>query len=111
MEFKIPVTKDNIYRGVLTVLNFQLKLSELELDMLSVMLKNGVTTVDINTRELIRKVMNRDKFSTNNYIKRLKDKKVILQEDTNKRLYVNPSIISLVKNEIITFKFIKDERD
>jgi len=104
MEYKIKVNKDNIYKGILTLFNFTFKLSELEIDLISVMLQNKISTIDTTSREILRKVMNKSKFDINNYIKRLKEKKIILQDD--KKLYINPSIITICGINEVTFKFI-----
>ena len=77
MEYKIPVNSQNYFKAMLTVLNFNLNLSELEMDILCAMMNNGLIEVNIDTREIIRKVLNKDKFMTNNYIKRLRNKNVL----------------------------------
>ena len=104
MEFKIPVTQESLCKAVLTILNFKLGLSEKEVEVLAVMLNNKITVVDSSARLLIRKVLDRDKFSTNNYIKRLKDKKILIQN--GKTLSINPSIIALTSETTLTFNFI-----
>ena len=104
MEYKIPVTKDNICKAIITVLNFKLGLSPIEVDILSIMLNNKITIVDTHARGIIRTVLDRDKYSTNNYIKRLKDKKIILQD--GRKLFINPTIIALCAEKIISFNFI-----
>jgi hypothetical protein len=104
MEFKIPVTQESLCKAVLTILNFKLGLSEKEVEVLAVMLNHRITVVDSSARLLIRKVLDRDKFSTNNYIKRLKDKKILIQD--GKTLSVNPSIIALASQTTLTFNFI-----
>lgn len=106
MEYRIKVNKDNIYKGILTLFNFTFKLSELELDLISVMLQHKINTIDTTSRELLRKVMNKSKFDINNHIKRLKIKKIILQED--KKLYLNPNIVNVCNIKEVTFKFIEE---
>ena len=51
MEFikEFKVTKDSVSKVILTILNFQLKLSDLEVDMLSVMLSHNITKIDAAT--------------------------------------------------------------
>ena len=105
MEFKIPVNKDNIHKAILTVVNFNLGLSELELDILATLLKNNLYLVDSKAREVVRKVLNKDKFQTNNYLLRLKKKGVIVQAGDNKKWYLNPNLKGLINTDSITFKF------
>ena len=107
--FKIPVNKDNIYYGILTVANFALKLTDIEIQILSILLKEKIETIDVKVRETLRKVMNKDKYIINNYIKRLKEKGMLLQETKPKKLYINPNIKELTKSDVITFKFINND--
>ena len=101
------VTKEELIRWILTIMNFELKLSELEVNMLVVLLHAKITTLDSDARNIIRSILNKDKFAVNNYIKRLKDKRILLQED--KTLVINPNIVKLVENKELNFKFeIKD---
>ena len=108
MEFikEFKVDKDSISKVILTILNFQLKLSDLEIQMLSVMLSHNITKIDANTRVLLRETLNKSKFDINNYIKRLKEKKFILPTGS-RSLIINPNITALMKFKTITFK-LKD---
>ena len=109
MEFKIPVKKENIYDGILMVLNFYLKLSNEEIKMLSILLQHNVTIVNTDARALLRSVMNKDKYATNNYIKRLMDKNIILKNKDTKVLYIDPRIINITNEKEFNFKFINND--
>lgn len=108
MEFikEFKVTKDSVSKVILTILNFQLKLSDLEVEMLSVMLSHNITKVDSAARVLMRDKLDKTKFDINNYIKRLKEKKLIIVKE-DKSLHINPNIVELMKFKIFTFK-LKD---
>lgn len=107
MEHRIPVTKESIYKAILMLANvpFNLNLSKLEIDIVSTWLEHKMYTIDISARDLIRKVLDKDKFNTNNYIRRLKSKGIIIQADDSKKLYLNPRLASIVNTDTITFKF------
>ena len=105
MEYNIPVERKDYYKAILMVINFNLNLSNLEMDILSILLNNGLTVVNIDARDLLRKELNKDKFITNNYIKRLRDKGVLLSNDKNKDLNINPNILSIIKDGKISFEF------
>lgn len=112
MEYKIPVTSKNYYKAILMVLNFNLKLSELEIDIICTMLNNNMLEVNIDTREHIRKVLNKDKFMTNNYIKRLRSKGILLDNDKlNRVYYINPTILDIIKQGKISFEFIINDNN
>ncbi len=106
MEYNIPVNKKDYYKAILMVLNFNLNLSSLELDILCTMLNNNMLEVNIDSREHIRKVLNKDKFMTNNYIKRLRNKGMLLDHpELNRVYYINPIILNIIKDRKVSFEF------
>jgi hypothetical protein len=104
MEYKIPVSKNEYYKAILEILNFNLKLSELELKIVSTMLENEKYVADKDCRELIRINLKLSKFMTANYIKRLRDKG-ILEGNTIDRVYtLNPVLINLSRDNKVSFE-------
>lgn len=106
MVIPIPVKKDNYYKGALTILNFSLGLTELEIDIVATLLHNRIYVIDSDARDTIRKVLNKDKFNTNNYIAKLKSKKILGSKPNDKNLYLDPGIIEATKDNKIIFDFI-----
>jgi len=104
MLLQKTVNKPDYYKQMLATLYF-FNFTDFELDILSAMLSNNMTIVNIDSREVIRKVLNKDKFIINNYIKRLKTKNVFLEIPDTKVLNINPIIINLLRDGEITFKF------
>jgi len=105
MHSDIKVKKEDYVKAMLTIINFNLKLSELELDIITAMINNNMTVVNIDSREIIRKVLNKDKYITNNYIKRLRSKGVFLEKPNDKQFYINPNILDILKDKEVSFKF------
>lgn len=108
MEYKIPVNIKNYHKAILMILNFNLNLSKMELDIVACILNHNMESVDLYSRETIRKELNKDKFIINNYIARLKTKKILIVKPADKKLYVNPNIIEIAKDRKLTFEFIID---
>lgn len=106
MEHKISVTDKSYHKAILQIYNFNLKLSDFELDIISTMLTYGMLEINPDTKEIIRKVLDKDKFITNNYIKRLKDKGVLLPKEDQRGYTLNPNIANLTKDNKISFEFI-----
>ena len=104
-EYNIPTTKDSLPIAVLAILNFSLKLTPLEMDMLVIMIKNNILVLNSKTREAFRKILNKDKSGFNNYVLRLRHKKVIVNGSKPKELIINPEILELIKNDTLIFKF------
>lgn len=107
MLLQKTVNKSDYYKQILATLYF-FKFTDFELDILAAMLNNNMTVVNIDSREVIRKVLNKDKFIINNYIKRLKNKGVFLDIPNTKVLNINPTIIELIKEGQITYGFNLD---
>lgn len=105
MIFQKEIPKIEYNREVLKSLSFIFNLSDLELDILVAMLNNNYTVINIDSREMIRKVLNKDKYLTNNYIKRLRDKQVLLDKMGSKMFYINPIILDILKEGEVVFKF------
>lgn len=105
MEYVIPIKNKDYHKGMLMILNFNLNLSPMELDIVATLLNNNIEIVDIGAREIIRKTLNKDKFSTNNYISRLKNKNIFIVKPVDKRLYLNPTIIDIVRGKKVSFEF------
>lgn len=105
MEYKIPVTKENIHKTILTAISFTLGLSELEIDILSTLLKHNLYVVDTKAKEVLIKTLNKSKFQINNYITRLRKKKLVIQASDDKKWYLNPNLKPIIESENITFKF------
>jgi len=106
MIIPIPVKKNSYYKGALSILNFSLGLTELEIDIVATLLHNKIYIIDSNARDLLRKVLNKDKYNTNNYIAKLKSKKILGTKPNDKNLYLDPGIIEATKDSKITFDFI-----
>lgn len=112
MEYKIPVTSKGYYKAILTILNFSLNMSKLELDILAVLLYHNMLEINADSREIIRKELDKDKFITNNYIKSLKAKGIILTNPTDpKKAYVNPEVVNIVKEPKLSFEFIINDHN
>ncbi len=107
MEYKIKVNKYSIYKAILTIANFSLKLSPMEIDILATLFKYGFYTITAEARDILRKALDKDQYSINNYIKRLKEKNMLL-EGEDKEIHINPSLKQIVESNEITFKFDTD---
>jgi len=76
----------------------------MEIDIVACMLNHNMEIIDIYSRETIRKELDKDKFTTNNYISKLRDKGILITKPADKNLYVNPNIIEMVKDPKFTFE-------
>lgn len=105
MEYKIPINKENYCKAMLMILNFQFNLSKFEIDIMAVLLSNGITHVNTDARDLLRKVMDKGKFNINNYINKLRNKGILLPTSIDRTLLINPTIIDIIKDKEVSFKF------
>lgn len=109
MEYKIPVKENNRYKQMLNILNFSLKLSDLEIDIISTLLNKGISVINTESREMLRLSLNKDKFITNNYIVRLKDKGILIPNKNTKDLILDPGLLKTVKDNKVSFELIIGE--
>lgn len=99
---KIPTLKGKGKRALLMMLRPYINNpTETEVDILSEMLEYKIYTLNKNNRVVIRTKLDINKFTFNNYLKRLKDKGLVLFDKTDNLLKLNPSIISLTKDNIL----------
>ncbi len=104
MVLKIPILKSHIYSGILNILNFSTQLTNTEIELIVAMMSNELKVLTKRKRASLCAFLNKDKFTMNNHIKRLKAKGVfIVNED--RWLELNPTLIKTV-NKVIEDKEI-----
>lgn len=103
MEYKVPVKKENYYKAILLIFNqLGLNLTDLELDIIT----NVLTMSKGSSKELrktIREKLDVSTHTLNNYIKRLKDKGVLIKEKDILKL--NPQLEDRVKDNKVHITF------
>lgn len=108
MEVNLKLDKDNFYKGVLQLMNFSLNLSNVEIDIISTMLKNKLSMVNISTREVLRISLDKSKENINNNIKRLKDKGILIVKPGTKVLYLDPGLSNLIGEDKVLINISND---
>jgi hypothetical protein len=104
MEYKVPVKKEHYYKAILLVFSqLGLNLTGLELDIVANMLTRGFTGLNKDFRKIIREQLDINQFTFNNYIKRLKDKGVLIKEKDILKL--NPQLEDRVKDNKVHITF------
>ena len=104
MKYTIPIKKEHYYKASLLIFNqLGLSLTELELNLLSTLFSQGYFIITREVRSKLRDILNIDQFTLNNYIKRLKDKGVLVKSDDS--LQVNQSLQTKLKDKEIHITF------
>ena len=104
MIHTIPVSKDNYYKAVLMIMSPYLGgLTDYETNLLAEMLNTNTKHLDTENRRTLQKRLDTDVYTFNNYVKRLKDKGVLVQ--SNNTLEINPNLTSQINDKQITIKF------
>jgi predicted transcriptional regulator len=103
MEYIINIPEEKYHRAILNVINCFLALSKFEMDIVCQILddENGILTTKL--RREIRLKTEKGEASTNNYVKMLKDKKVLIGNKGEIRL--NDTIMKLVEDGEVFIKF------
>lgn len=104
------IDRDNFYKSYLEIMNGVLKLSRTELTVLACFmeikdnnLETGRETFSPATRLYVRELLGISEFNLNNYIKMLKDKKLLFLK-APKLLDISPKIFKPKDSTSITFK-------
>lgn len=106
MEFKLnlPILQKTKY--LIQMLNpIMGNLTDTEIDILVVIADKQISIINKDTRTEVRMTLNMDKFNFNNYIKKLKEKKVLI-EINRLSLKVNPNILHILKHDSINISFV-----
>jgi predicted transcriptional regulator len=103
MNYNIPISSKLYNQAMLNVINCFLKLTNKELEIIKIVLDNNIINLDTKARVLIRENSGLSIGTLNNYIKRLKDKNVLIQKrDT---LEVNNNILQPIEDKEISVSF------
>ena len=103
MKYTIPVKQENYNRSALEVLNCFLKLTEFEKEILSQMLTTNIKVINTKTRQDLITLLDTDYFTLSNYIKKLKDKELLIT--TPYGLAIAPNLINSLDSKEITITF------
>ena len=105
MEFKLKLPISQKTKYLIQMLNpIMGNLTDKEVEILTVIADKQITILDKNSRTDIRMFLDMDKFNFNNYIKKLKEKKVLIDVDKN-TLKVNPNILHILKHDSVNLSF------
>lgn len=103
MEYKIPVKEENLCLAVIKALNFSLRLTDKEQEVLAYLIKNNIKIIDYDSRRKLSLDFNKDYFYITNLLKRLYDKKVLIKTKYGKT--VHPNLINSLTSKEITIRF------
>jgi hypothetical protein len=106
MEFKLklPIAQKSKY--LIQMLSPVMgNLTSKEIDILVVIADKQISNLDKDARTEVRMALDMDKFNFNNYIKKLKEKKVFI-EINKSTLKVNPSILHILKHDSVNLSFV-----
>ena len=103
MEYTIPVVKSRYYKASLRVINSWLNLTDFELEIIATMLTHNITVLNKITRLQVRLLLDKKEETFNNYLLRLKQKKLLVVKEDG--LEIHSKIIEAVKEPKITINF------
>lgn len=103
MTKEFTLTKDKYYKAALTIINCFLGLTDYELSIITEMLVNDIKVLNTTTRIVVREKLQTNVASFNNYIKRLKDKKALVE--TKDGLVISDGIMDALADEKIDITF------
>lgn len=105
MEMTIPISQRKYYKSMLTVVSSLIPggLTAFEIHILANMFMNNIRILNKITRLDLRLLLDTSEYNFNNYIKKLKSKRVLLE--TEEGLELNPNISNALEDKTITIEF------
>ena len=103
MDYTIPVKRENYTRAVLEVLNPFLRLTEYEQALLATMITSNIKVIDTKTRQDLMILLDTDYYTLSNYIKKLKDKELLVERPYG--LGIDPNLLLSLDSKQIVIKF------
>jgi len=105
MEFKLKLPIAQKTKYLIQMLNpIMGHLTEKEIEILVIIANKHISILDKDTRTDIRMSLDMEKFNFNNYIKKLKEKKILIEVDKH-TLKVHPNILHVLKHDSINLTF------
>jgi hypothetical protein len=106
MEFKLNLPSKDKNKIFIKMINPIIgNLTSKEIDILIVIADKQISKLDKDTRTDVRMYLNMDKFNFNNYIKKLKEKKILIPVDRI-TLNVNPKLLHILKHDSLNLTFV-----
>lgn len=104
MIYSIQIPTDKYKEEILKFLVLNTGLTKSEFNVLLELINLGLDYVDGESRNYLRNTLNKSEHNINNYIMKLKEKKVLIE--TIDGLIINPNIITMINDRELTFEFI-----
>ena len=106
MNYNINISKEKYTLAMLKVVNCFVNMTDYELDIIVKMIDNDIKVLTSESRAIIRKLTGgKSVGSTNNYIKRLVDKKILTYSKEFNGLTLNGNVIRPVLDKSVTISF------
>jgi hypothetical protein len=104
MDYNLTLSEDKYTLAILKTINCFLNLTDFELLIINKMIDNDIDELNTNSRKRLKSLLgDKSDATVNNYIKRLKDKKVLIENETG--MVINNNILSAIKDGELNFKF------
>lgn len=104
MKRIIPISKDKYVKAILMIVNqMGLQMTDLELNIIVSSINHNMKVLNKTTRNDLRSILGLDRFTFNNYIKKLKDKGVLVQSE--KDLIVNKALLDTIEDKEVHLIF------
>lgn len=103
MELNIPIAEKSkiLVRMISPLIG---NLTPKEVDIVAAIAEKQVSILDKDARTIVRMFLDMDKFNFNNYLSKLKVKKILITE--NEVLKVNPKILHILNQESFKVNFV-----
>lgn len=111
MKRIIKISKDKYVKAILLIVNqMGLNMTPYELNIIVASINYNMLVFNSVAREALKSILDMDRYTFNNYIKKLKDKGILTKYD--KDLEVNRGLLTYIKDKEIHLIFeVDDSKD
>ena len=108
MHYPLKVSKQDYHTSMVRVMNFLFNMSDLEMNIIITMLNHKILYLTKETRKILKDLLEMSENNFNNYIAKLRRKKVIVNADDNS-LKLNMLIVQNIVDKKISVEYNIEE--
>lgn len=102
-SYSVNLPSDQLNKAKLRLLNCFLKLTDKELDIVCMILDDDQLVITRVYRRSLLARLKTTNYNLNNYIQRLKNKKILINDGDN--IKVNDTLLNIINSNNLTFNF------
>ncbi len=109
MNYPIKVSKEQYHASMVRVMNFLFNMTELEMSIIITMLNYKILYLTKESRKVLKGLMKISEQNLNNYIAKMRNKRVFVNAEDNIALKLNMLIVQNIVDKKISVEYNIEE--